>query len=119
MSSASRRFSPAVGNQCQYCSEARKPISRIPASMVGTDHSASMIPPGGDVEGAAPLARRPHSDGDRRRVDEGQERRLRRRVIGTRSAMSSRTGRPKRKLVPRSEPLKNENPASRMVPRRR
>ena len=35
MSRASRRLSPAVGNQCQYCSEARKPISRIPASMVG------------------------------------------------------------------------------------
>ena len=45
MSRASRRLSPAVGNQCQYCSEARKPISRIPASMVGTDHSASIIPP--------------------------------------------------------------------------
>ena len=45
MSRASRRLSPAVGNQCQYCSEARKPISRMPASMVGTDHRASMTPP--------------------------------------------------------------------------
>ena len=31
--------SPPVGNQCQYCAEAKKPISNTPASMDGIDHS--------------------------------------------------------------------------------
>ena len=72
MSRASRRLSPAVGNQCQYCSEARKPISRMPASMVGTDHRASMTPP--ETTSKLPprsrAARTP--DADRHHVDEGQ-----------------------------------------------
>jgi hypothetical protein len=40
-STASRRTSPAVGNQRQYCSEAKKPMNSTPASMVGTDHRPS------------------------------------------------------------------------------
>ncbi len=42
MSRASRRLRPAVGNQGQNWSEAKKPIISTPASMVGIDHSPSI-----------------------------------------------------------------------------
>ena len=72
MSRASRRLSPAVGNQCQYCSEGEEADQKDPGEHGGHRPQRQHDPPGGDVEGAAPLARRSHSDGDRRRVDEGQ-----------------------------------------------
>jgi len=45
MSSATLRFKPDSGNQNQFCSLAKNPISSIPASMTGTDHNASSTVP--------------------------------------------------------------------------